>query len=400
MKKNVLSLILLFCLLLPAAAVYGDGIEQMVFNQSEAFEHLLVSQISYQDSDGTKIVSLAPGKTMRASVAVQNTSPEGKELVFLLALHKNNRLLSAGVDKKEAKGLETTEYRVALTLPEDIEGCSVSAILWDTVKDMRAVCASGRFPDGAKGLKRILIDGEALDGFDPAITRYEIPVDGTRRPAVQAMGLDGGTKIEVTTTDSFPGKAKISTTAYDGAEKDYILQYTTDKTFAGEAVIAQELNARYVPVYEKGLCAGKNYFSDKGDSYSTLTYVDELLDGMDYISCPANWALLNSQKKYWNGVQNGSMTMFSFALTKKANIRVIAENACAVEGSFCEDDGWIKSVAEDGAPYCIREWNGEEIAANIMYTKQFDASVNAPVTVEVPNLGGETTYLVVVDYLY
>ena len=74
-------------------------------------------------------------------------------------------------------------------------------------------------PAAVADLAVLRLDGETIDGFDPARLDYEIDVDGGRLPVVDAVALDSAAKVRVTQASTENGGvATVVVTSADGSE--------------------------------------------------------------------------------------------------------------------------------------------------------------------------------------
>lgn len=395
-----INLIFVIALVFSAAFIFSAGAGD-AFIPSEEFEALETTEIKLVNEAGDSPVTLNSGEKLTASVKVRNNSEEGIELVLYCVLSENNRVKEIYSYPDTAKANDITPFTKEFTLPEETEGLTLNVMLWDSEENIKNACTALRIPDEGAAVRIIDFEGNVLEGFEEEKTQYEIKIPASlRKPALlNAFPVDGGTKIIVQPPVFFPGKTVINAIARDGTVKEYAVNYLCDDILASDAAVHEKLNARYTPVVKKNLAVNDDCFSDKASgTYSTFTYLDEEIAGKEWICCPANWAVLSSQKKFWNGSENGSMKMFSFNLSKTAVIRVLCESECSVAGSFSDADGWIKKEVTE--PYYKRVYEEEEISSVISYEKTVTVPEGETLNVEIPNHGGEAAYIIVIDYLY
>lgn len=75
-------------------------------------------------------------------------------------------------------------------------------------------------PAAVADLAVLRLDGETIDGFDPATLDYELDVDGGRLPVVDAVAVDSAATVRVTQpTTSNGGVATVVVTSADGRER-------------------------------------------------------------------------------------------------------------------------------------------------------------------------------------
>lgn len=90
-------------------------------------------------------------------------------------------------------------------------------------------------------LSLITIDGEALEGFDPATETYnvELPFGTTTVPTVAAVATSKKANAVVTPATSIPGATTIAVTAEDGATtKTYTINFTTAASASTDATLS------------------------------------------------------------------------------------------------------------------------------------------------------------------
>ena len=73
-------------------------------------------------------------------------------------------------------------------------------------------------PAAVADLAVLRLDGETIDGFDPARLDYEVDVDGGRLPAVDGIAIDSAATVRVTqATTANGGVATVVVTSADGS---------------------------------------------------------------------------------------------------------------------------------------------------------------------------------------
>lgn len=90
-------------------------------------------------------------------------------------------------------------------------------------------------------LSSITIDGEALEGFDPATETYnvELPFGTTTVPTVAAVATSKKANAVVTPATAIPGATTIAVTAEDGATtKTYTINFTTAASASTDATLS------------------------------------------------------------------------------------------------------------------------------------------------------------------
>ena len=75
-------------------------------------------------------------------------------------------------------------------------------------------------PAAVSDLAVLRLDGEPIDGFDPARAAYEVDVDGGRLPVVDAIAVDSAATVRITQpTTANGGVATIAVTSADGSAR-------------------------------------------------------------------------------------------------------------------------------------------------------------------------------------
>jgi hypothetical protein len=77
-------------------------------------------------------------------------------------------------------------------------------------------------------LANLLVDEVQVEGFVPEVFDYDIllPLGTTVVPTVTAIANSTNAEVDITQAPALPGQAKISVTAEDGTEKDYLINFT------------------------------------------------------------------------------------------------------------------------------------------------------------------------------
>lgn len=201
------------------------------------------SKIAYfTGSPETEVTSISPDVTITAKVKVKasgTAAATGK--TFLLMLYRDSALESVAVGTESTSGTATM-YSATLTMPSDVTGCELNAVLWDSLKDMNAVCSSSIFPGTEKELLSLKVNGEeVLDEFDEnnELT-FMLPLGETKMPLLTYKTVDNGAKVEITNPTTRPGNAKIKVTSSDGTLAD---EYTVKYMYEAPSSLISEADA-------------------------------------------------------------------------------------------------------------------------------------------------------------
>ncbi len=117
---------------------------------------------------------------------------------------------SAPVVTAQFEPLTTTGVRVVMNAYPNTHLIVSEVQIFDTVPA----------PAAMSDLAVLRLDGETIDGFDPARTEYEVEVDGGRLPIVGAVALDSAARVRVAqpTADN-GGVATVAVTSADGSSQ-------------------------------------------------------------------------------------------------------------------------------------------------------------------------------------
>ena len=128
-----------------------------------------------------------------------------------------------------------------------------------------------------------------------------------------------------------------------------------------------------------------------------MSNIDDSLKGNVYIIGALNWQNgpeTNNYKLPW-AAQEFIPDFYTFDLGRSATVKVITDiPATSVKGGAFAATGWEHSTQAD--PGYVTMYTNTTIYNNHMYTKEFEVT-DAPVTVSMPNLGGNP-YVVVIEY--
>lgn len=392
--KRIILFVLLSSLICFFGAMGAELGDQSVFAVSGEDETLSASSIVFKNESEEIISEVSSDSEITASVFIKNEGADSVEVVFFLNLYKNNRIIDTDIDKKTVPVGEPILLEASLSTHSDVSGMSVSAILWNNLSDMKTLSAAALLPARESKAAYLKVNGIKLNGFSPDISEYEMENPEGVIPEVSAVPLDGSGFFNVENPVYFPGETLVRVMLPNGIKSEYVIKYKNNSSFASNPSSVPTPNN--IPEFRKDLKEGGYPYSDRTNM--TFSFLSEELKGKDYFACPMSWAVLSKLKKYWNGTEGGSQSMFSFELTRNATIRVFCEEEAAVEGSFSEADGWMKEISDEA--YYKRVYNNNEFSANVMYYKEYQVTSGETVRVDIPNHGGAAAYVVVPDYKY
>ena len=349
MKKQIaflLTLCLLSGTLFPAAAAEPT-----------------VSAITYSDGSGP-ISFLTPGGTVIAQVTAENV-PEGEQAVFLLALYRENRMIDLAADSKTFASSGSAQFSAQLTMPGDITGCSVKAVLWNGLDEMKPLCTAGLFPSGDTQLKNLRLDGVFLPGFAPETDRYEYTVadNASVSPSILPDRMDGSADIRIQTTKTFPGKSVITVTAPDGTEAVYTLHFKCTGTPEDYITGFQSPGGNTLQFELKN--GSRAYRSDSNVSYVNLS---EQLKNAAYIQAES--------------AESGSAD--SFTLNRSATVMLLSPQPLSLPEGWTEDASLTAQRYQKVEPSTPGYGAYEELSYG--YSKEYSVT-DSPVTVTLPETG-------------
>ena len=322
-----------------------------------------VSAISY--SDGTLPISfLTPGGTVVAKVTADNVS-EGEQAIFLLILYQGDRMIDLAADPKTFVSDGSAQFAAQLTMPQDITGCAVKAVLWSGIDEMKPLCSAGLFPSSDTQLKSLLLDGAFLPGFEPENNWYDYMVadNASVSPSILPIRMDGSADIRIQTTKTFPGKSVITVTAPDGTQSDYTLSfqcsgmpedYITDFYSVGGNILQFGLNN-----------GSKSYQSDSNVSYVNLS---EQLKGAAYILAK----------------NTGSGSADSFTLNRSATVMLVSPQPLSLPEGWTEDTSLSAQRYQLADPANPGYGIYEELSYG--YSKEYSVT-DSPIKVTLPETG-------------
>ena len=202
-----------------------------------AYEDYTCSAIRYTDDNGNMLTSVVAG-TLKASISAKPNNGALGKLVFAMMLYSNNKLIASDCETKTING--ETEFNAQVTVPADAENCKAISVLWNSVDEMRAVCAAGVIPGGTNLISGLTVDGSTLEEFNPDIKEYNVTVakDEINKPVIDAKSFNSAAAIKFIGDKSFPGKTAVEVAAADGSGvSTYTIKYVAAPEPAADACI-------------------------------------------------------------------------------------------------------------------------------------------------------------------
>ena len=411
MSKRLLSVFLVLCML---ASVFSG----MVALASEPIYTTSAVFFGYKNGDAwTDATALEAGKTLTSKIEVSKTG-DAEKMIFALVVYDANKLIKADSATKSVAG-ETVTFDASVVLPNDITNTHVVAVLWDNVDDMNAIANSSIFPGGSAELEAIIVNGKAIENFDPEVKEYtyDLPNSGPEvAPVITAKPVDGGAKVEVGEAVGFPGTVPVKVTAPGGATETYTVKYSLGGQSGGfiapkeidnkvidkcvwimeDNIIPQSYagggSATPLPLLvEGGLTVGSNGYCDR--EYKTTEIVDESLIGLDKIVGGIGW--YNASTPTATAFKsNDTLPWVNFVLTRGATVMVFFADRETVAAPKFAQYGYEMETAETS--YFTNTLNNN---SKMVHKYKFFRHYKAGEKVTVPNaLQGNNTYTIVLSY--
>lgn len=279
-----------------------------------AGEEYSCSQVAYTVNgnavDGSNVTSFAEGDIITASMSVKRLSGQSEKLFFAMFLYQDKLLVDVAIDSKEV-GENGADFSAELTIPtsalEITPKYELKTILWDSLEQMNAICASSLFPGGSSEVISITYNGQELAFDENGETSIDIGrYYSLKAPEYIVKTVDSGTKIDFVHSDTFPGYTEINVTSLDGnSNEKYKVNYTTTADMVGDLKNVNEQLANETVSEEytmgkifKDLQDGARVFEDDGataDSMSRPLKGFNILNdfkqflGCDYITSYYRW---------------------------------------------------------------------------------------------------------------
>ena len=404
MSKRLLSVFLVLCML---ASVFSG----MVALASEPIYTTSAVFFGYKNGDAwTDATALEAGKTLTSKIEVSKTG-NAEKMIFALVVYDANKLIKADSATKSVAGDKVT-FETSVLLPNDIANTHVVAVLWDNVDDMNAIANSSIFPGGSAELEAIIVNGKAIENFDPEVKEYtyNLPIGGEEiAPVITAKPVDSGAKVEVGEATGFPGTVPVKVTAPGGATETYTVKYSlggesggfiADKKvwiMEGNIIPQQYAGGGDVPVtllpklVEGGLTVDSVAYCDR--QYKTTEIMDKSLVGLDKIIGGIGW--YNASDATATAFKsNDTLPWVNFELTRGATVMVFFADRETVAAPKFAQYGYELETNPDG--YFTNTLNNN---TQMKHIHKFHRHYKAGEKVTVPNATqGNNTYTIVLSY--
>lgn len=317
MSRKILSLILVVCMF---AGIFSTT----VFAEN----NIQYSRISYY-LGGSEIFSLSSGEVTAKISVKSETAPN--DLLFAVFLYKNNKLETAVMETSPETVSNVVNYDATITVPADLTGVKLVAILWNNVASMEPICASSIVSSGEARLAGITLDGVKIENFSPNTNSYEVElteeqVKSANPPLIGYTTFDNGAKVVIEDPTEFPGTAKITVTATSGTENVYTINYELSDEIAGKLVTFENVNATATP------------------AVMPLTGDVNLIQGYTLAGQYISPVLLEENLTLIQSVKD--LTSYDITLNRDAEISTYAvfDGSGNIAGSYVNDNSWTNDT--------------------------------------------------------
>jgi len=346
------------------------------FNTFASFPQ--VSEVSFTNEHG-QAFSLEPGEKVTASVTVSNCKPNDS-FAFLLTLGNDTKITDSDIMIIAADSTEETLF-AELTMPSDVSGLKLNAMLWNSVTDMVPLTAASLLPDGVSGIKYILSDGEVIPDFSKDVYGYLKTVENNKKdaPYIYAPAFDGKTDVDIKTTMRFPGRSEITVTSAENEKTVYSVEYETPDNKLSDNL--SSVNSDGSALLHK-LTSGVKPYADRDTI--TVENIPDKLCGSSYITAGSDYL----SDSMWTGE---SCDWYSFKLKRTAKIIFFTEN----EVSKFESEWDKENLSVD----ILNSETGDYIPLNNAYVKKI--VTDGECDVSIPNPSGDCgNFFIAVSYEY
>lgn len=340
------------------------------------------------------VFSLSGGMTVTASVTV-NEKSDVDSYTLLLVNTCDNKVIGISADTgKYTDG--PLALCATLTLPDDVTGNQLTAMLWDGVDSVIPLRSAALLPGYIHGLKYIKLNGSLLQDFNGETEAYKIAVDSLAfsQPVIGASVIDGAADVKIRTTKRFPGKAVIDVISPEKDTLSYVLQYESETALCDELSYTgpkenpeDENESKLIHNLQSG---EKAYASV---SSVTVENIPERIKGASYIMADMPIEEKSTVvREAWSGED---ICWYSFNLQRTAEIIIFSEDEIP---KLNEENGWSKDP--ELSIEKLEAEKGSYLKLSNAYVKKYEVSENSK-TVNIPNPSVETgDFFVVINYVY
>lgn len=395
--KKVLSVVLAICMLFSTITV-------AFAKSADGYETTAISFSYYEDGTYEDALSLEGGKELVAEISVSKEGTE-QNLIFALVVYSEDVMYDFETITKPVSA-EEVDFKVKASVPDDVSDCYAVAFLWDGIGTMNNITNSALFPMGSSNLESLYVDGVSVEGFDPSVKTYNVPVASTKIkvPEIEATPIDAGVKVDVEHfVDVFPGKSVITVTNGKGEESIYTVNYTCSEKLVSNLTILEDNtipdkfgggDVVAMPAYHPyGFKVGQVAYSDRSQ-YFVQSVTDESLIGCDYITGGITW--YNGKSSTVEAFKSSDvLPWINFNIARGATVNVFHYDNR--NQSKFEEYGFELTVSENKEEGFFRtDLNQDKKRPHIYkFSKHFEAGER----VSIPNsTDNDNTYSVIIQY--
>ena len=124
--------------------------------------------------DSEIVTSLSPSQIVKASVDISSMAEQGSYTLMLVNI-KNNKIIAIDADVQMNSG-EGATLSATITMDSDIEGCQLTAMLWDGVNTIKPLISSALLPGYKEGIKYLKAGENIIEEFSPDVFSYYINI--------------------------------------------------------------------------------------------------------------------------------------------------------------------------------------------------------------------------------
>jgi O-glycosyl hydrolase len=105
-------------------------------------------------------------------------------------------------------------------------------------------------------LSGLTVDGEAVAGFDPATTSYQVPAEAGVTPVVTGVATDPYATVAVTQAGAVPGTTSVEVTAEDGTVSTTTIEFVTEADLGVESTVGTQCTGRTAALVVRAVNTG------------------------------------------------------------------------------------------------------------------------------------------------
>lgn len=364
----------------------------MLFGSFSGYAFDGISPIKFT-ADGEITATISPDQTITASVEISSKADQGSYTLMLVNI-KNNKISAIDADVQMNSG-EGATLSATLTMDSDIEGCQLTAMLWDSVNTVKPLISSALLPGYKEGIKYLKAGDSMIEEFSPDVFSYNVDIlENISVPLnITSPAFDGATEIKIKSTRRFPGKTVVEVTSPEKNTLSYTLNYFFDGTLCE--------NLSYVGPYEENysdesvimhnLQNGAQAYLDNANI--TIENIPEQIKGSSYVALDA--PIEEKTEPIISAWRGEDVSWYSFNLKRNAEIIIFAEDEIS---KFKESEDWKKNDKLSIEKLDFSK--GSYSRLSYAYIKEISVT-DESIEVSVPNPSVDTgDYFIVINYVY